>query len=41
MPCEHAYAIATYLTQNIADLVDDVLKCPMQENVYSGMFHGI
>ena len=28
IPCEHACAIAMYLRQNIADLVDDVFKCP-------------
>ena len=41
IPCEHACAIAMYLRQNIADLVDDVFKCPTQENVYSGMVRGI
>ena len=41
IPCEHTCAIAMYLRQNIVDLVDDVFKCPTQENVYSSMFRGI
>ena len=38
---EHACAIILSLHQNVVDSVDDMFKYPIQQLVYSGVFHGI
>ena len=39
--CEHAFTVILFIGQNSADFIDNMLKLPAQQLVYSSIFHDI